>query len=303
MIRVLHVESSVDSGGQEYRTMAEVAWLNANGHEAWLACIPGSWLFKHGTAAKLPLVPLEMPSTRSPAAMWKLFQIVRELNCDVVHVHGSVGAWTAAPLRLLGIPIVRSRHITNRLRRGFFRTFSYRYACNHLIPTAEFTREQFIRESGIPAKHMTVVGEGVDLSRFNRNVDGASFRTLWGARSEDIVFGCAAMLRMQKGQKVLIDAAEHVLKKVPNARFVLVGDNTDPARLTDPAGAEIRAKYRKIIQDKFGYDAWRPGNDCIFLSANAPILMHGHEPNIAQATAAFDIVVIPSLEEAQSRTA
>ncbi len=292
----------MDSGGQEYRTMAEVAWLNANGHEAWIACSPNSWIFQNGTAAKLPMLSLDMPSTRSLAAMWKLYHIVREFHCDVVHVHGSSGAWTAAPLRLLGTPVVRSRHITNRLRRGFFRTFSYRYACNHLIPTAEFTRQRFLNETGIPADHMTVVGEGVDLACFNRNVDGCSFRLLWGAKPQDIIFGCVAMLRMQKGQKILIEAAEHVLKKVPNARFVFVGDNTDPARRTDPAGSEIRTRYRKLVREKFGYDAWRARNP-ISLSENTPLLMHGHEPDVARATAAFDVVVIPSLEEAQSRTA
>jgi len=149
---------------------------------------------------------------------------------------------------------------------------------------------------------MTVIGEGVDLAHFNRDVDGSSFRLLWGAKPHDIVFGCVAMLRMQKGQKFLIEAAKHVLKKVPNARFVLVGDNTDPARKTDPAGSEIRTKYRKFIWENFGYDAWRPENP-ISLSENTPLLMHGHEPDVARATAAFDVAVIPSLEEAQSRTA
>ncbi len=301
-MRILHVESDIGSGGQAFRTLAEVQWLNTNGHEAWIACAPESWIFRSGVAAKLPVIPLTIRSTRSPVAMWKLYQIVRKLNCDVVHVHESPGAWTAVPLRLLGTPVVRSRHSTDPVRKTFSRIFSYRYACSHLIPTAEFTRQRFLNETGIPADHMTVIGEAVDISHFHQNVDGSSFRLLWGVKPQEVLFGCVAMLRMEKGQKVLIEAAGRVLKKASNVRFILIGDNTDPAGKNWPAGSEIRARYRRFIQEKFGYEPWRPESPICF-SPETPVLMHGHEPDVARATAALDVAVIPSLEEAQSKTA
>ena len=64
----------------------------------------------------------------------------------------------------------------------------------------------------------------------------------------------------------------------------------------------MRAKYRDLIREKFGYDAWQPESQ-IRLSEKSPILMHGHADNIACATAALDVAVVPSSEEAQSRTA
>jgi glycosyltransferase involved in cell wall biosynthesis len=294
-MKILHVESGLNSGGQEYRTLAEVRWLRTAGHSAWIACNPDSEVFQQGLAAQVPVLPLTMRATFSPRATWQLYHLVRQLGCDLVHTHSPIDAWIAVPLRLAGVPVVRTRHITNPIRPTFFRTFCYRYGCDHLIPTAEVIRERLEEQNRIPRGQMTVIGEGADLMQFHPNVDGSSFRKSWGADPQNIVFGCVGMLRPEKGQSNFIQAAAYACKQIRNARFVLIGDNIKP-------GSPMRAKYRDLIREKFGYDAWQPESQ-IRLSEKSPILMHGHADNIACATAALDVAVVPSSEEAQSRTA
>lgn len=294
-MRILHVESGLNLGGQEYRTLAEVKWLNTAGHQAWIACNPDSKVFQHGLTEGLPILPLLMRHTFSPVATWKLYQLARKLACDVVHTHSPIDAWIAAPLRLVHVPVIRSRHITNPVGTNFMKTFCYRYGCDHLILTAEVIRKRFANDNRIPQEQMTVIGEGVDLSRFLSDVDGSSFRLLWGAEPRDVLFGCVGMLRPEKGQKIFIQAAARVCAQIPNARFVLIGDNTKP-------GSIMRTKYQNLIRKEFGYDAWRPRSS-VRLSKETPILMHGHETDIASSTAALDVAVVPSTMEAQSRTA
>lgn len=296
-MRMLHLESGLDSGGQEYRTLDEVRWLNAAGHQSWIVCHPDSEIFQQSLAARVPVLPLVMQSTFFPGATWKLYQMVRELSCDLVHTHSPKDAWIAAPLRLLGVVIVRSRHVTTPVKRSFFRTFCYRFGCDHLIPTAEAIRKMFVEDNHIPPEHMTVVGEGVNLSQFYPGVDGSSFRLLWGAKPGEILFGCVGMLRPEKGQKIFIQAAKHVYEQIPNARFILIGGHKK-------VGSTTPAKYRALIKKIFGYDAWQPESG-VCLSARTPILMHGHAADVAHATAAVDIAVVPSLVgvEGQSRTA
>ena len=294
-MRILHVESGLNSGGEEYRIASEVRWLNAAGHPAWMACNPDSELFREGSSKGLCVLPLEMYATFSPAATWKLYRMVRELNCDLVHAHSPIDAWIALPLRLAGIPIIRSRHITNPVGTSFFRTFCYRYGCDHLLPTAEVIRNMFAERNRIPDRQMTVIGEGVDTTQFHPNVEGSAFRLLWGAEPQDVLFGCVGMLRPEKGQKIFIQAAASLRERLPNARFVIIGDNIKE-------GSPMRARTRKLVREKFGYDSWQPENSNR-LSRETPLLLHGHEDDIAKATAALDVAVIPSQMEAQSRTA
>ncbi len=289
-MRILHLESAKTAGGQEYRTLIEAQWLKAAGHQVWIAGNPDSWIVEQGIAAKIPALPLEMRSSRSPLTTWKLYRMVRSLDCDLIHVHGRIDGWIAAPLRLIGVPIVRTRHLTNPIR-----PFNYRYGCDHLIVTAECTRKNLAKDYGIPLDRMTLVGEGADLTQFHPNTDGSSFRLLWGAQPEDFVFGCVAMLRHDKGQRFFIQAAVRICKQLPHARFVIIGDNAH-------ATSSTRESYRELIREQFGYDAWQPGN-CVRLSRETPLLMHGFASDVARATAALDVAVVPSTSEAQSRTA
>lgn len=293
-MRILHVESGLNSGGEEYRIADEVRWLNAAGYQAWIACNPDSELFQTGLTHGTHVLPLRMMSTFSPLSTWKLYRLVRKLNCDLVHTHSPIDAWISVPLRLFGVPIVRSRHITNPVGGSFFRTFCYRYGCDHLLPTAKVIRNAFLEHNRIPPERMTVIGEGVDVKRFHPNVDGGNFRLLWGATPQDILFGCVGMLRPEKGQDVFIKAAAIVWKSSPSARFVIVGDNIKK-------GSSMREEYLRIVQKEFGYNGWKPGRS-ISLSRETPLILHGHAEDAAAATAALDVAVVPSLREAQSRT-
>lgn len=294
-MHILHVESGLNSGGEEYRIADEVQWLNASGHQAWIACNPDSELFQTGLTHGIHVLPLKMVSTFAPLSTWKLYRLVCKLNCDLVHAHSPIDAWIAAPLRLLTIPIVRSRHITNPVSRRFFRTFCYRYGCDHLLPTARVIYNAFLRNNHIPPERMTVIGEGVDITRFHPSVDGSTFRLLWGATSQDILFGCVGMLRPEKGQGIFIRAAAIVSKHLLNARFVVIGDNVK-------RGSSMREHYREIVRKEFGYDGWKPENPPIRFSRGTPLILHGHVEKVENATAALDVAVVPSLMEAQSRT-
>ena len=294
-MRILHIESGMDSGGQEHRTTNEVSWLLANGHEAWIACNEESEVFGAAPKRGARVVPLRMRGTWDYPATLKLLRLCRKLRCDIIHTHSPIDSWIAAPLKFAGIPVMRTRHIANPVRKGFFRTFTYRHGCDHLIATAVCIRDALMRDNGIPPEHISVVGEGVDITEFQRERDGAAFREMWGIEPGDVVVGCIGMLRPEKGQKQFIQAAALAREQIPEARFIIIGDHKCGA-------SPFRDRYRKLAQKRFGYDPWLPGN-ALKASTERPLLMHGMADDSAGATAAVDIAVIPSLAEAQTRTA
>ena len=117
-MRILHTEPGLSSGGQEYRTVAEVEWLNANGHQAWIASQRESELFA-ASGSNPCLVPMKMRGTWDHRATSRLAWLYTRLRCDIIHTHSPVDAWISFPLKLLGVPVIRTRHITNPVGVGF----------------------------------------------------------------------------------------------------------------------------------------------------------------------------------------
>jgi glycosyltransferase involved in cell wall biosynthesis len=280
-MNILHSESGQNWGGQEFRTFTEVRWLNANGHKAWLACDPRGESFRRGTVERLPIVGVKMHGSLDPAATCALARCCRENRIDVIHNHGPRDSWISYPLYLAGIPVLRSRQITVPVRPGFRRTFVYKYGCYKVIAASEVIRQSLVRDNGIAPEHIAVVGEGVDLKTFRPDVSGQKFRAEFFIPDGAPLFGIVGMMRGEKGHDIFLKAALEVLRTHPHARFVLVGEGV--------GGRRIERECREKIDTAFG-----GGN------SDAPIKMTGYRNDIAEVMAALDVLVVPSLAEAQS---
>ena len=85
------------------------------------------------------------------------------------------------------------------------------------------------------------------------------------------------MLRSEKGQRNFVNAAARVFKSIPKARFVIVGGGQ--GSYADSVSARIRQK---------------------FPMAPSPIVVTGYREDISHVMAALDVLVVPSLCEAQT---
>ena len=140
-MNILHIESSLNWGGQEHRTLAETRWLNAHGHRAWIGCNPRSELHRRARDVSLD-VP--MRASFDPHASLAIGSFCRRLAIDVVHVHSPKDAWICCPLHMAGVPVVRSRQITNPVKAQWSRSIIYRRGCAKIIATAECIRRDLI---------------------------------------------------------------------------------------------------------------------------------------------------------------
>lgn len=291
-MRILHTEAGLHWGGQESRTLIECRWLNAHGHAAWAACNPDSEIFKRGLAMGAPVVPIPMRGSLDIAASFSLFQWVRERKIDVVHTHGSRDSWIAFPLHALGVPVIRSRHVTIPVRSGLVRSFIFRHGCRRIVATAHIIREALVQNNGVRPDKIDVVGEGIDLSEYHEHVDGTSFRREFNIPPDAPLVGIVGMMRGEKGHPLFVDAAIEVSKTHPNAHFVLVGEGV--------GGRRVERECRDKITAHFG-----PGAVGVSLGKRGatfcPILMTGYRQNVAEAIAALDILVAPSFAEARNR--
>jgi glycosyltransferase involved in cell wall biosynthesis len=279
-LRVLHVESSLNWGGQEQRTLIETRWLRRHGHEAWIACNPDSELFaRAGSLA----IPVSLRRSLDLGATARLAQLCDDLGVDVLHAHSPKDAWLSAPLHAVGMPVVRSRQITNPVKATWHRSMVYRRGCSRVIAAAECIRRDLIARNGVDPKRICVIGEGVDLLEFNPDHDGSAFRREFGVASDEVLFGLVAMIRPEKGHLVFLSAAEEVLAHHTKARFAIVGCGTG-------AGALERQLRVYLAQRQGSHD-------------RGPIFMSGFRSDAPHVMAALDVLVVPSVAEAQSLVA
>jgi len=270
-VNILYVESSRSWGGQEYRTCLEINWLNAHGHQAWLVCNPSSQV--HSKASELGTRLVTMPLRRriDPLCSWRLWRFCRQNQVDLLKAYSSKDHWICLPLYLCGIPLSRARCITDPIgSKG--RAFVFKHGCSQIVADASVIKRHLVDEHGVDPAKIEVIGSAVDLEKFKPPRNRAKFRREIGLGDNTPLIGNVGMIRPDKGQLVLVEAAPLVLQKRPDARFVIVGQGTGILK----RGINVRnAIDRAGLADK--------------------IIMVGYRWDTPNVYAACDMIVIVSL--------
>ena len=285
-MRVLHVESGPNWGGQEVRNLTEIRWLREHGHEAWLACDPASQSFRRAPGFGVEPLPLRISKAGYLLSVWNLLRLARRLNVDVIQTHSPLDAWLALPLHHLGWPVVRSRNILNAVPANI-RAFVYRHGCRRIIATAGCIKEGLVDRTKVPSEKIDVVGEGIDTTRFNQAGHSAAFRAELGLSPNTPLVGMISMLRGEKGALDFVKSALLCLKEMPAARFVIVGEGPQRAKI-EAAIADGVSKLRSAAPQHWPREA-------------TPIVLAGYRTDTPAILSSLDLVVIPSHIEARCR--
>lgn len=273
-MNILHTECSLNWGGQEYRTVLENIWLNNNGYSSWIACPLGSGQYEEGKRLGARLIPVDLTKAWHFGEALKILGFCIKNRVDVVNTHGSEDSTLCMLSGYFGFPVVRSRHITNRIRRAF----SYKYGCKHIIASA-FTIKKILTDLGISEEKITVIGEGVDLQEYSPRKDSDYLRAEFRLSHDEKIVTNIGMIRDDKGQIYFLDAANMLLKKGLNIRFFMVGKGVGNRELQK----KLKNKVREYdIEDRF--------------------IMTGYRKDVPNFIRLSDLTVVASIgTEAQSR--
>jgi glycosyltransferase involved in cell wall biosynthesis len=269
-VNLLHLESSGSWGGQEYRTCLEINWLNANGHRAWLICDPTSEVMTKARELGTPVVPMNLRHRIHPLVSFRIWLFCRRNRVDLIKSYSSKDHWLCLPLFLCGWPVTRARCITDPLGKKQ-RAFIYRHGCAKIVADAQVIKNEFIEQYGIAPEKIEVIGSAVDLEKFSPKRDRMKFRREVGLSAETPIIVNVGMIRPDKGQFNLVEAARIVRHQRPDAHFVFVGEAT---------GGRSREKWVRKAIDRAGL--------------NGNVLMMGYRWDIPDILAAANMVVIAS---------
>src|SRR5437763_10446262 len=168
------------------------------------------------------LVTMPHRSRLFPLCSLLLWKFCRKNRIYLLKTYSSKDHWLCLPLYLCGIPLSRARCITDPIgSKG--RAFVFKHGCSQIVADASVIKRQLVEEHRVDPAKIEVIGSAVDLEKFKPPRDRTKFRREIGVDDNTPLIGNIGMIRPDKGQLQLVKAAPLVLKKHPDARFVVVG--------------------------------------------------------------------------------
>lgn len=119
---------------------------------------------------------------------------------------------------------VRNKHIDKPLLNFLDRLSSFMVDC--YTPNSPAVADFLIKNQKISSKKIKVIANGIEIEKFNINVDKKNKKKELKITNKFIV-GCVAKLRKQKGHKFLFKAAQKVIKIYPDIVFLIIGDGIE----------------------------------------------------------------------------
>jgi glycosyltransferase involved in cell wall biosynthesis len=243
-MRIVHIITRLIVGGAQENTLLSCQGQHEQGHQVTLITGPslgpeGS-LMQSAAAAGYAIEVID--DMRRALLPWqdgqtyrRLTRRLRELQPDIVHTHSSkagiIGRWAAKRAGLHGV--VHTIHglaftaSTRRTVNGFYKFLERRTAplTSKIVCVADAMRDQSLAAGiGRPEQYVTIYS-GMKTEPFvHAAVSRPSVRQRLGLANEHIAVGTIARLFELKGHDDLLEIAPELCRKIPNLRFLWVGD-------------------------------------------------------------------------------
>jgi glycosyltransferase involved in cell wall biosynthesis len=234
--------------------MHTVLGLRSLEHRALLVAHPEGELFRRMSEG-VDLIPLAPRNEVDLNAAWRLSRLLKHDSPSVIHAHDPPAVATASLAISILSPsprptLIATRRIEFRLAQNSFSRWKYSRV-DHFIAISTAVRNRLIAD-GIPARRISVVHEGVDVDRIER-LPGGNVHGSFYLPTHAPVVGNVGALTSQKGQHDLIEAAALVVREVPDARFVILGEG----ELRESLEQQIHRKHleRHVMLGGFRADA------------------------------------------------
>ena len=223
------------------------------------------------------MVSLAPRSEVDLSTAWKLSRIIRQFSPEIVHVHDPHAVSMAALALSFSAPtprprVVASRRVDFHLQKHSFSRWKYRQV--DLFIAASAAIRDVLVSDGIPARHTVVVHDGIDVGKIGRLPSVDLRAEFWLPHGAPLLVNVGALVA-HKGQRYLIDAMPHVLREVPEAHLIILGEG------------ELRSALERQVKE---------------LGVEKHVLLPGFRADVLQLMKSADLFVMSSVTEGLGST-
>ncbi len=224
-MNILHTESSNGWGGQEIRILREAEGLRERGFTVIMAVVTGGGLVAKAREKGFVVYEIPFYRKRSLQALFSLIKIIKKHQIDIVNTHSSLDAWLGGiAARLSAKKIVRTRHLSTHIKKGFNSVCLYKYLADYVVTTSSSIIPMISSQARISLDRIRCIATGVSPSALQVNpAEVKQFRKNQLQNEEQILVGTACFVRSWKGIQDLMAAAKIVKSQDSRVRFVIVG--------------------------------------------------------------------------------
>jgi len=266
----LHIDTARTWRGGQNQVLLTVNGLRELGHRAALVAHPDGEL-RRRAAEGLELIPLAPRSEMDLSAAWRLARVIKRLRPAVVHAHDAHGVAMASLALSIGgadSPVlVAARRVDFHLRRNSFSRWKHRQV-DCFICASEAIRQMLVAD-GVPADRTVTVHEGIDIDHVRAAPPVNVHEAFWLPRHAPVVGNVAALVP-HKGQRHLIEAAHLVVQRMPDARFLILGEG------------ELRETLERLVRE---------------YHLEKHVLLPGFRTDVLGCMKSFDLFVMSSVTE------
>jgi glycosyltransferase involved in cell wall biosynthesis len=236
-MRVLHIISSGGMYGAEAVILNMSRTLNEGPHRSTLGVFLNSSnpnLQLHESASREGIESHLIPCTGrlDRTAIRRIRELAAQAGADVIHAHGyKADLYVYFALRGSNLPLVSTCHTWyNHDPKDRFFGIVDRFVLRsygNIVAVSDGVREDLLK-AGVRADKISMIRNGIDLRTFDRASGVLKSELGW---SEYPLIGLVGRLSSEKGVDIFLTAAALVLKQLPDAKFVVIGDGPDRAKL------------------------------------------------------------------------
>jgi glycosyltransferase involved in cell wall biosynthesis len=281
--RVVEVLATGTNGGAQEHLYNLLTRLDRNRYDASVVSLSPGIAVRKLQRAGFAVCVIDEPD--EAIAVGAVAAHLADVRADIVHNHmfraEVVGTKAALALAEAGHrrPFVVSTVHSSRVRsvEDRERLRALTPSMDHLISVSAAIERKLADEGrAIPGgPPISLIHNGVDLDRYDHQEPCCTLRDEYGMEPGSQIVGVVARLEPEKGHPTLFEAWPTVLRAVPDAYLLVIGEGGQRAALEGLA-RELRIAHRVVFT--------------------------GRRDDVPAVTAALDVAVLPSYREAQGLT-
>lgn len=275
-MKIIHSVFTKGWGGLEKYPLTLVDELKTRGHQLVIVTLEGSKLHEEALKRNIKVYTIKKFRKIDLGIIRILKEIIVEESIDIVHMNSSreMYNWYFALLKFKNIRAFLSFHIGIPEHKSFIHKILYKRLNGALVISTR-DKNKMIKDVAIDENKINLVFNGVDLNKFNINID-TTIREELGLKEEDILITAVGNLSKGKGILEFLKAGESLLNEDRNLFFIWVGDDAHIGE--DYTLKSLRTNLNEKKIDK--------------------IKLLGYRTDVAQILKGSDIFVLPSHDEA-----